>query len=119
MTHREKVDQFVAEAAQAKISKYTAAPPLFRLLWRAEVEIPPPAFMGFWTLFLIMGGYWGAIMFIFFWFMFRVWWAIPTGDLLSPVVVAACAFGLIMAVYFRHEAKRMHLPNWSDYGTSH
>jgi Family of unknown function (DUF6404) len=117
MTHLEKVKHFVAEAKEARIRKSDAAPPLWRLLWRAGIELPPPLFMRFWSLFLLLGGYWGTLMFLFWLITVRVWFKIiPIADLVSASLVGGIFFGLTAAVYYRHVAKRLHLSAWTDYG---
>ena len=115
MTHLEKVDHFVAEAREARISKNHAAPPLFRLLWRAGIELPPPQFMRFWSLFLLLGGYLGTASFLF-WSTFRLWLRISIADIAWVSLLGGILFGLIGAVYYRRVAKRLHLPAWADYG---
>ena len=62
MTHREKIDHLLDEMARRGVGKYIVAPPLYRLLWRVGLEVPPPLFQGFFSLFLV----WGTVTFVIF-----------------------------------------------------
>src|SRR5437899_11879060 len=68
MTHQEKVDHLIAELGEEGMSPYTVAPPLFRLLWALGLRVPPPLFLGFFTIALFAGFffglYWGAFMWL-------------------------------------------------------
>ncbi|WP_442782928.1 DUF6404 family protein [Collimonas fungivorans] len=101
------------------MSRYNYAPPLFRLLWNAGVSVPPPHFAGFAFNFASMsiwfGVIWGAIM----WFV--VW--SPQGIVgIGTIVLSALAgllFGLLMALYYRHGARKFCLPEWSGFKSTH
>jgi hypothetical protein len=43
------------DLAQRGVRKYTAAPPLYRVLWRLGFDIAPPPFATFWSNALLMG----------------------------------------------------------------
>jgi len=43
------------DLAQRGVKKYTAAPPLYRALWRLGVDPKPPLFASFWSNTLILG----------------------------------------------------------------
>jgi hypothetical protein len=58
--HRQKVERLVADLRQRGVSPYTVAPPLFRLAWALGLAVPPPLFLGFGPLALLMGGFFGA-----------------------------------------------------------
>jgi hypothetical protein len=123
MTHRQKVDHLITELGQQGISSYTVAPPLFRLLWALGLNVPPPLFLGFLPLTLLMGTMfgvlwgptWGAAMWLWVW-----QGQIPAGvAVLMSVVAALCAgllFGLVMAWVVHRKAARLGLPSsWEDY----
>ena len=123
MTHQEKVDHLIEKLGQQGIGPYTAAPPLFRLLWRLGLEVPPPLFLGFRQLTLLMGTFfgvlWGVLWGLFMW-LWQWQGEIPAGVAVLTTVFAAVfaglAFGLIMAVVSRWKAARLGLPSsWEDY----
>jgi hypothetical protein len=74
-THRRKVERLVEEAGRQGMSLHTVAPPLFRLLWALGLEVPPPLFLGFRKLTLLIGtGFgvlwgplWGVGMWLWVW----------------------------------------------------
>lgn len=52
MNHKEKLNEMFAELPKKGINKYTFAPPIYRLLWKVGMEIPPPLFPSFTSIFL-------------------------------------------------------------------
>jgi hypothetical protein len=132
MTHQQKVDHLIEELGQQGVGSYTVAPPFWRLLWRLGLKVPPPFFLGFRKLSLLMGTYFGVVWAVLFnvsmgvW----VWWqigglglaglvgALVGAVLLVPLsaVVAGVPFGLFMAGIYRWRAARFELPSsWEDY----
>ena len=55
MDHQAKVQAMYRHMDALGVSRSTAAPPLWRLLWRAGIEIPPPLFIPFLSAALGMG----------------------------------------------------------------
>jgi membrane associated rhomboid family serine protease len=113
LTHREKVERQLADMVARGVSSYTAAPPLFRLLWALGVPVPPPLFLGFTTLTLLMGTFfaviWGGLMWLLVW---------PGAQLLLVATTAAIAglvFGVCLAAYVRWQAARLQIPPWESY----
>lgn len=116
MTHSDKLQKLLEHAPHLGISPYTAAPPLYRLLWRLGVEIPPPLFAAFLPNALLMGGFfacgWGLLMWLFTW---------SGNGQVSPVLAlllalsAGLMFGIAMALYLRSKARQLNLPPWSEY----
>lgn len=118
MTHRQKVDRLVAELGQQGVSSHTAAPLLFRLMWRLGLNVPPPLFLGFVPLTLLMGALFGIPWGIFMWF-----WVWQAEGLIAGMAVAipssvfaGVLFGIAMAWLSRREATRLGLPtSWEEY----
>ena len=123
MTHRHKVDHLIEELGQQGVGAYTVAPPLFRLLWALGSEVPPPFFLGFGKLTLLMGTsfgiLWGVLWGVFMWL-----WAwqgqLPAaiGALVTvfAAVLAGLLFGLVMAGFIRWKAERLGIASsWEDY----
>jgi hypothetical protein len=61
MAHRQKVERLIEELSQQGMGYYTVAPPLFWLLWALGLEVPPPLFLGFRKLTLLMGTFFGVL----------------------------------------------------------
>jgi hypothetical protein len=122
-THRQKVERLVEEAGRQGMSLHTVAPPLFRLLWALGLEVPPPLFLGFRKLTLLIGtGFgvlWGPLWGVGMWLW--VWRGeIPAGVAVSmtvfTAVLAGLSFGLVMAWLARRQAARLGLPSsWEEY----
>jgi hypothetical protein len=115
MNHQEKVAHFLNESEQRGIGRYTAAPPLYRLLWRMGIAIPPPHFMGFWGLALLMGVFFGVFWGLFMWFVLWRDDAMPLPFAIGSALLAGLLFGVIMAAYYRWRAGKLALPRWQDY----
>jgi hypothetical protein len=123
MAHRQKVERLIEELSQQGRGYYTVASPLFWLLWALGLEVPPPLFLGFRKLTLLMGTFfgvlWGALWGVGMWL-----WAwqgeIPAGIAVTvtdfAAVLAGLVFGLVMAWYTRGKAARLGIPSsWEEY----
>jgi hypothetical protein len=123
MTHHQKVDHLVTELGQQGVGSYTVAPPLFRLLWALGFKVPPPFFLGFLKLTLLMGSAFGVLWGVMWGIGMWLWlWQgeIPGSVAVSITVLAAVLagliFGLVMAWYERWKATQLDLPSsWEEY----
>lgn len=115
MTHPEKLKAMKSHMAALGIMASTAAPPAWKLLWRLGVEIPPPLFLGFWSLALFMGAFFGVLWGVVMWLILWSWQGIPFVFVAIAALVAGFLFGLSMATYFRYLARKHNLPSWADY----
>jgi uncharacterized membrane protein YfcA len=111
MTHREKVDHLIAYLGNEGVHPYTVAPPLFRLLWALGINVPPPFFLGFFTLLLFMGGLFGTG--VYMWLALA--WHLPRELAVVTSTSAGLFFGLILAAYYRWKAAQLQLPPWDSY----
>jgi hypothetical protein len=122
MNHRQKVDRLVEELGRQGISSHAAAPPLFRLLWMLGLDIPPPFFLEFRKLALVMGTFfavlegplWGILMWLSLW-QGEIPALIAVALTVFEAVLAGVAFGLVMARYLRRKSAQSGLPSWEDY----
>lgn len=115
LSHAERVAAMHVHMTALGIARSTSLPLLWTLLWRLGVDVPPPLFLPFWRLVVWMGGAfalaWGAVMWLFVWSSYDI----------RPVFGFAMAaaggivFGAVMAVYYRHLARKHRLPAWDDY----
>jgi hypothetical protein len=115
MNHQEKVDYLLNDLAQRGVGKYTTAPPLYRLLWKLGIDVPPPHFAGFWPLAITMGVFFAVFWGIFMWFFLWRSEGTPPAVAVGSSLIAGVLFGLIMAAYYRWRASKLALPRWEDY----
>ena len=116
MTQSSKLDRYVQQMADAGVGKSTAFPPYWRLLWRIGIQVPPPIFLGFLPLALILGGSFGVL------FSGVTWLLQDFGVLHQPVtspplfaLLAGIPYGLAMAYYYRSLAKQHSLGSWAAF----
>ena len=112
MTESEKREAALALLAKTGIWPSNYAPPLFHVLWRLGVNVPPPHFIGFFSILIFTGGLFGILMTLFF---------APMLDQSrsGAVLIAACmggAFGLAMACYYAYGRQIHRLPRWNELG---
>jgi hypothetical protein len=112
---RQKVERLIADLRQRGVSPYTAAPPLFRLAWALGLDVPPPLFLGFLPLTLLMGAFFGAFWGAFLWLLQWGAWHMPLGLVVLAAACTGLAFGLSMASYYHWKAARLRLPPWESY----
>ena len=116
MDHQEKVQAMYHHMDALGVARSTAAPPAWRLLWRAGINIPPPLFIPFLPAAVGMGAFfgffWGALMWFFFFWMRQGASVEIVG---AASLLAGVLFGLLMATYLRVIADRHNLPRWPEY----
>ena len=115
MTHKEKIKKMFEELPKKGIKQYNFAPPIYRLLWKLGVEIPPPPFSSFLYDFLFAGVGFGTLWGLLMWFVFWQPKNFPAIIAIISSAMAGILFGLSMAVILRHKAKKHNLPLWKDY----
>lgn len=115
MNHTEKVAAMLEHLAPQGLSPYTLAPPAWRLLWAMGLKVPPPLFLGFAPMALgtglVFAVGWGLLMSLLGWWPAGV---SPLGAL-AAALGAGVLFGLALAAYYRHQARKLALPAWPDY----
>ncbi|KAF1712309.1 hypothetical protein CSC70_01940 [Pseudoxanthomonas kalamensis DSM 18571] len=115
MTHQEKLMAMHEHMKRIGVSRSTAAPPAWQLLWRLGIEVPPPLFLSFLSITLVMGTvfglFWGLLMWVILWARQGV----PLGIMATGTLVAGALFGLAMAAWLRHLARKHNLPSWAEY----
>lgn len=116
MTHDEKIALVISELTARGVSKGAIAPPAFRLAWKLGVAIPPPHFLSFGALAMVMGTFFGVLWGIFMWFVLWSRQGYTVGGTIVASLAAGTLFGVAMASYYRWKAQKLYLPPWSDYG---
>ena len=109
MTHREKVEIALSDLTARGVKQGTIAPPIFKLLWKTGIEIPPPLFIRFVPLALLMGIGWGLPMATIYAMFY------PLKIVLSTAPFPVAFFGLTMAAIYRWKAYKLQLPAWKNY----
>ena len=115
MTFDEKIAIYEQVLISKGEKKSNASPPLYRLLWKLGLELPPPIFAGFIHNLIVQGGMfaigWGTIM----WFMM---WRNEGKSLyvaIAASLFAGILFGIAMAVVWRRRNKKLGLGPWKNF----
>jgi hypothetical protein len=120
MTFEEKREAALKLLESTDIWRSNYAPPLLRLLWKFGVKVPPPHFVGFAANFVCGGLFFGVAWGLLMWAL--LWWrqSTPLGMVVGAATLAGLLFGLGMASYYRHGARRNKIPLWKEFQpTSH
>jgi membrane associated rhomboid family serine protease len=108
MTALQRRQAALALLARTGIWPSNYAPPLFHLLWRMGINVPPPHFIGSGYIVIVGGGFFGALMTL----LTRPMMPMSLGGTLLQAAVAGLAFGLFMAGYYAYGRSRHRLPRW-------
>jgi len=108
-----KVSVALEMLANNGMKRRSYAPPIYRLFWRLGFAVPPPHFAGFLTNCVNSGIVFGVLTWICLLAVFNA-----PADLVPQFLEFSAAAGLLggvaRAVYFRHVARKYHLPPWSS-----
>jgi hypothetical protein len=115
MTHTEMFNRIAADMRARGLPAGTAVPPVWKLLWRLGIRMPPPLFLGFWSNALLLGVIFGALWGMVMWLLIWSAQGMPVAWALSGALLAAVLFGVTMAAVMRYFARRHALPSWADY----
>ena len=116
MTHKEKLNKMFDELSKKGINKNIFAPPIYRLLWKIGIEIPPPLFSSFMSIFLFSGIFFGLLWGLLMWILLWRPENLPIAIAVIGSAMAGVLFGLSIAAILRRKAKKYNLPLWKDYG---
>jgi hypothetical protein len=109
--HEGKVNAHVAEMGSAGVADYIAAPPPFRLAWKMGLAIPPPLFLGFIPIFLMVGVPLTLVWALLSGLTGLLGWAISTFVALTVGLSIAAA----VADFYRRKSRGLALPSWENY----
>lgn len=116
MTEAHQLENYKHHMAAKGVGEATAFPPAWRLLWSIGIRLPPPPFLGFVSLTLIAGGLFGPLFGRGAWLLGnRGVQEMPAGEALWVALVTGATFGLIMAAYYRHLARKHRLGAWAAF----
>lgn len=116
MTQSLKLQTYKQHMSSRGVSPSAAFPPLWRVLWACGIAVPPPPFLGFFSLTLLSGCWFGPVFALGAWLLGNrgpkfmsveaaLWVALVTG----------LFFGLVMAVYYRSLARKHGLGSWAAF----
>jgi hypothetical protein len=114
MSFEEKRQAALAMLAATGMWRSNYAPPLYRLLWRLGIKVPPPHFASFRSNFAFPGICFGVLWGLLMWLMFWSNQGVPIQRAIILSAVAGVFFGLAMAAFYRHGARKHALPKWQD-----
>jgi hypothetical protein len=119
MTQSSKLESYKKHMAARGVGESTSFPPAWHMLWAVGIELPPPLFLGFLPLALIAGGLFGPLFGVGVWLLGnRGFREMSVNQALWVVLIAGAAFGLIMAAYYRHLARKHRLGSWAAFSAS-
>lgn len=114
MTFQAKLDVALQMLAATGMRRSNYAPPLYRLLWRAGIPIPPPPFAGFGVNLTFFGILFGVLYGTAMWLLVWRQRGMPASGALVAANIAGLLFGVIMAGYWVYRARKLKLPRWAD-----
>ena len=116
MTNLSKIEIYEQQMVASGVSKGTASPHAWRILWHFGVRIPPPLFLGFLPLLLILGSTFGLLFGLGMWLFHGIGFIdLSVSSIPMRAAFAGLFFGLFMAAYYRNLARRHSLGVWAAY----
>lgn len=114
MTFEQRRDAAFRLMDAAGVKPGLSRPPLWRLLWRLGVEIPPPLFMSGWGRALFSGlsfaVFWGALMWLLIWRAQEF----PPMAAIGSAVFAGLLFGAMTTAVSLRKRRKLGLPPWGQ-----
>ncbi len=126
MTNDEKITYYLRDMRQKGVRSWTAAPPIYRLLWRLGIKVRPPLFASFRSLFWRWAIFYLCFFLLVWWGQgiswgqgsSHFWWWEGGNHSISGLVgcgVGAAICGLVIPAIIRRKARKLALPRWEDY----
>ncbi len=112
MKTKDEVKAYIEKLYQQGVGRYTAAPPLYRLLWRMGLNIPPPFCQSFRMNVLVFGILFTIFYPIIMWMMNNLFTSWGTSVTVFQTVFTGVVFGLGMAGWIRWKSKKLDIPKW-------
>lgn len=116
MTTQQKIQLYMEDMARLGINHHFSYPFLFWLLGKFGFFMRPPFFKSFWQNMFIWGMpfalVWGVLVYIWENWQGRV---IHFSVIVLFSVMSGSVYGLVMAIRYSNQAKKLSLPNWDNY----
>ena len=116
MEFQAQLHRSLAVLSQRGLPRIRYEPPLFRLLWKIGVEVPPPHYMSFAKIAISYGGWFAAFWWSLMWMFVWSRQGRAMDDDVLGAVVAGAIFGLIMAWFYERDRRKLCLPAWESFG---
>ncbi|WP_446471170.1 DUF6404 family protein [Xenorhabdus stockiae] len=114
MTFEQRKARAIAIMESKNMKRSYYAPPLFRLLWKMGLKIPPLPFTSFWQITLLAGSFFELGVWVTKWLL---GWQYEETSLLAIIVSCIAGglfFGVFTAVSVRWTKTFHDLPDWDS-----
>ena len=119
MTQSSKLESYKRHMMANGVGEATAFPPAWHMFWSIGIKLPPPPFLSFVSLALVAGGLFGPLFGLGAWLLGnRGMRDMPASEALWVALITGAAFGLVMAAYYRHLARKHGLGSWAAFSAS-
>lgn len=119
MTQSNKLTMYKQHMAARGVGEAIAFPPAWHILWSLGLQIPPPPFLRFFSLALTAGGLFGTLFGLATWLLGnRGFREMPAAEAMWIALISGAIFGLVMATYYRHLARKHKLGTWASFPVS-
>ena len=115
MNHDEKLSYFFEDLRPLGIKRLNASPPSYWLMWKLGFKLTPPHFAKFSLVFIHMAAAWLIFYGTLSWFLIWKTKDIAISNFFLMLFLSASAMGLIVAFFYRRQAKKLGLSSWSRY----
>ena len=112
MRTEKEIQDYIEKLHQQGVSRYTAAPPLDRLLWKIGLNVPPPLCRGFWLNVLISGTLFAIFYPFVVWILNNLFTPWDSSVTVFEAVVTGIIIGLFFAGWNRWKSKKLDIPEW-------
>ena len=111
--------KIIEELRAQGVSRFTSAPPAYRILWRLGFQVPPPFYLSFSRMAITYGGAFAMAMIVLYAGMFLAFRPAPLTAAFvvhyaifggSVCLVAGAITGVSSAMYYRWRARKLRLP---------
>jgi hypothetical protein len=110
-----RLERARAHLAALGVPRSRIAPPVYRWAWKLGLALPPPLFSGFGFHFIVQSALFAALWGLAMIVLVRVAGLfIPAAYVAIAAALAGLTFGLAMAFFLRHKARRLSLPPWES-----
>ena len=116
-THSTRRTAALELLARTGMRRSSYEPALLRLLWRLNLNVPPPHFIRFGSVALFSGIYFAIAIGLIQWIFEQIGWASADMPFAKRAMISAIAgvfYGVFMAAYYAYGRKKHRLPSWDE-----
>jgi Na+/melibiose symporter-like transporter len=117
MIFKQKIDKMYIEMELLNIKKRRYAPYYYRLLWKLHLKISPPLHSSALSLLIVNFLCISIILLCTASILdyFFAWLIGDFGNILKTSILAGLFASIYLTISYRRQAKKLNLPNWSNY----